>query len=174
MADQTLIIPAKIDARTFRRFAVFDTFCRQRLWRAPALFTVLMLAFSITCFAFQGSHSGAALLGTVLLVIGLGLPVVYVASFLLSVRNQSQRLKLDGIRTVYTIHLCEKHIQVVSDSETAQYQWEQIFCAYRKPDCIYLYVTSQRAFLIPVHEQDSAVWDLLVKKLPIEKRKSRF
>lgn len=173
MANQTLIVPAKIDARTFRRFAVFDTFRRQKRWRAPALFAALMLAFALVCFAFRDGRDGAALLGAVLLLVGLGLPAVYVGSFLLSVRKQGRRLGLDGAQTAYTLHLREEGIQMVSGRERAEFRWEQLFRAYRVPDCIYLYVSQQRAFLLPEDGQGGAVWTLLTEKLPAEKLEDR-
>ena len=60
MANQTLIVPAQISVRTFCRFAVFDTFYRQKRWRAPALFGILMLAFALVCFAFRDGRDGGA------------------------------------------------------------------------------------------------------------------
>jgi len=173
MATQTLIVPAQIDARIFCRFALFDAFCRQRRWRTPALFAVLMLAFALACFAFRDSRGGAVLLGVVLLLVGLGLPAAYVVSFLLSVRKQSRHMGLDGTRTAYTLHLRDEGIQVVSGKETAEFQWEQLFRAYRVPGCIYLYVSQQRAFLLPEAGQGDSVWALLMKKLPAEKLEDR-
>ncbi len=173
MANQTLIVPAQISVRTFCRFAVFDTFYRQKRWRAPALFGILMLAFALVCFAFRDGRDGAVLQGVVLLAVGLGLPAVYVISFLLSVRKQGRHMGLDGVRTAYTLHLRDEGIQVVSDKGMAEFQWEQLFCVYRVPGCIYLYVSQQRAFLLPEAGPGRAVWALLMKKLPAEKLEDR-
>lgn len=173
MEKQTITMPAKIDAATFRRFALFDTFHRQKRWRAPVLFAAVMAAFAAVCFACQGSRSGAALLGAVLLTVGLGLPAVYVLSYLLSVRKQGRRLGLDGSRPAYTLRLGEDGIQVVSGKERAEYRWEQMFYVYRVPACIYLYVTPRRAFLLPEDGQGGVAWALLMKKLPAEKLEDR-
>ena len=171
MERQTLMIPAKIDAETFRRFAMYDTFVRQGRWRAPALFAVILGASSAVCFAMRQSREGAAVLGAVLLTVGLGLPAFYVLNYLWSVRKQGRRL--DSSRIAYTLHLREEGLLVVAGQERMEYPWAQIALTCRARDCIYIYVGPQRAFLLPDCEQTEAAWALLQEKLPEEKRRDR-
>lgn len=171
MERQTLMIPARIDAETFRRFAIYDTFIRQGRWRAPALFAVILGASAGVCFAVGQSREGAVLLGVVLLAVGLGLPAFYVLNYLWSVRKQGKRL--DGSRIAYTLHLREEGLLAVAGQERAEFPWAQLFLACRARDCIYIYVSSQKAFLLPECAQSEAAWTLLQEKLPAEKRRDR-
>ena len=88
--ETELLVPARIDAAAFCRFAIFDAFSVRKRWRSPALFAALMSAFAAVCLAMHGSREGAGLLGGVLLAVGLGLPLVYVVSYVCSVRRQAK------------------------------------------------------------------------------------
>lgn len=171
MERQTLMIPARIDAGTFRNFALYDTFVRQRRWRAPALFAVILGASAGVCFAMRRSRGGAVLLGAVLLAVGLGLPAFYVLNYLWSVRRQGKRL--DGSRIAYTLHLREEGLLAVAGRERTEFPWERIVLACRARDCIYLYVSSQKAFLLPECGQSEEAWALLQEKVPPERRQDR-
>ena len=171
MERQTLMIPAKIDAETFRRFALYDTFVRQRRWRAPALFAAILGAAAAVCFFMRQSREGAALLGGVLLAVGLGLPAFYVLNYLWSVRKQGKRL--DSGRIAYTLHLKEEGLLVVAGQERAECAWDRIFLACRVRGCIYIYVSAQRAFLLPDCGQSEAAWALLREKVPGERLRER-
>ena len=77
MAAETnvLSIPVRMDTAAFREFSAFDVLTRQKRWRRPLLFAVLMVAFAIVCFTQVGQREGAALLGTVLTVVGTNIPL---------------------------------------------------------------------------------------------------
>lgn len=171
MERKTLMIPSRIDAETFRRFALYDTFVRQGRWRAPALFAAILGASAAVCLFMRQSREGAALLGGVLLAVGLGLPVFYVANFLWSVRKQGKRL--DGSQIAYTLHFKEEGLLAVAGQERAEYPWENIFLVCRVQGCIYIYVGPQKAFLLPDCGESEAAWALLQEKVPPEKRRER-
>lgn len=169
--EQTLIIPCKIDGAVFRRFALFDTFSRQGRWRAPAVFAAILLSAAAVCFAMRNRREGAVLLGAVLLAVGVGLPAVYVLNFLLSVQKRGRLLS--GSKTVYTLHFRESGLLALAGQERAEFPWERIFHVYRAEDCIYLYVSEQKAFLLPEGERSGEAWALLERRLPPEKRTDR-
>lgn len=171
MERETLIIPARINAGVFRRFALYDTFVRQGRWRSPALFAGILGAAAAVCLLMRQRREGAALLGGVLLAVGLGLPVFYVLNYLWSVRKQGKQL--DGRRIAYTLHLREEGLLALAGQERAECPWSQIFLACRDRGCIYIYVNARRAFLLPDCEQTEAAWALLQEKLPEEKRRDR-
>lgn len=167
-----ITIPVKIDAPVFRRFAVFDTLCRQKRWRSPALFAVIMAVFACVCLSMQGRQRGALLLGVVLLIIGLGLPAAYFLSFFLSVRTQIKKLGLSRQRDAYTLCLDKKGLEVFDGKENAFYPWETFYGAYRRKDVVYLYVSARRAYLLPdsqAGEKAGAIWDLLMQSLPADR-----
>lgn len=87
--ESTIIVPVRIDRKIFQDFSVFDTLVRQRRWQRPLVFALILLFFAVLCFAQVGKREGAILLGSVLTVVGLGLPAVYFGMFFYSVRQQA-------------------------------------------------------------------------------------
>lgn len=169
--ERNLIVPSRVDTDTFLQFGIFDTFRLQKLWRRPALFAAILCAFAAVCLI--SDREGGTLLGGVLLAVGLGLPLVYIANFMLSLRRQAGRRKLDGKRIVYTLRFQPEGVSVSTGQETASFSWEQIHHAYRVPGCIYLYAAPRRAFLLPENGQEESVWQVLAEHLPPEKREDR-
>ena len=72
------------------------------------VFAVLMVAFAVVCFTQVGVREGAALVGTVLAVVGLGLPLVYFLMFFRSVSQQAKKMGLTTPKDVYRVVLDEE------------------------------------------------------------------
>lgn len=162
-----MTIDVTLDKFTFRRFALFDMLRHRKQWRSPALFALILCASGGICFA-MGRVEGAALLGTVLIVVGLGLPAVYFLSFFRSLKQQITANDLLRPRKVYTVHVEEDGIRVKNEKEQAQYSWNQIHHAYRDTLAIYLYITPQRAFLLPddcIPDSPDALWHQITQSL---------
>ena len=51
MKQLTIHVPVQLDGAAFRRFALFDTFRRKRLWRRPALFALILAVSSALCYS---------------------------------------------------------------------------------------------------------------------------
>lgn len=175
----TLSVPVRMDTAAFREFSTFDVLTRQKRWRRPLLFAVLMLAFAVVCFTQVGRREGAALLGTVLTVVGIGLPIVYFVSFFQSVSKQAKRLKLDTPRDVYRVELSESGVRVLEAgrqdkrSLVQRYDWAQMYGAWRTATAVYLYVESNKAYLLPAGQIPGGVdaaWKFVQEKLPAEKQ----
>lgn len=169
--EKNLIVPSRVDMDTFMQFGIFDTFRLQKRWYRPAVFAVILCGFAVVCLV--SGREGGLLLGGALLAVGLGLPIAYVANFLLSLRRQAGRLKLDGKRIVYSLRFQPESVIVNTGKEEAAFPWEQIHHAYRVPGCIYLYAAPRRAFLLPENGQEETVWQALTEKLPPEKLSDR-
>lgn len=172
MKHDSILIPAKITEPIFRRFAFFDAFYHQKHWQRPVLFFLLMSAFSVPCFVLRDQRRGAALLGVVLLIVGLGLPLAYLLSFSLSLRRQMKQMDLRGQRIAYTLRLEPGGIHVTAGTETADYAWDTVHMVYRTADCDYLYVSARRAYLLPHGASAEKLWELLQSSLPPEKLRS--
>ena len=110
MRTGTVTAHVRINAGIFRRFALFDAFRLKRRWVSPAVFCAVFLALSFLCMASGREQSG--LIGTLLQVIGLGLPACYVLSFLVQVHDQCRRLGLKTLRPAYTLNLGETELRV--------------------------------------------------------------
>lgn len=151
-STSTITIHSKIDPKTFYAFAVFDTLSLRKRWISPAIFAGIFLLCSLICFSMHAKVEGAALLGAVLLIVGLGVPAVYFGTFFHSLYLQSKALKLKKAALAYTVQLDEKGVHVTSnksDGGAASFHWQQIFRVYMRPGCIYLYVSPTQAFLLP-------------------------
>ena len=171
--EKTITIPVSLDEKTFRRFAFFDTFILRKRWARPVIFSLILAAFAAVALLARKAQSG--MIASVLLVVGLGLPVVYVGSFLNQVNLQILRQKLKPARRVYTVTLREAGITVRNDRKqegTLELEWPALHRAYRKKGCVYLYVTPVKAFLLPdgqADAPDAEVWDYLKEHLGSEK-----
>ena len=163
MKSDTITVSSKIDPKTFYRFAIFDTLYLRKRWISPAIFAGLFFTCSLICFSMHSKAEQAALLGTVLLVVGLGVPAVYFGTFFRSLNLQSKTLKLQKAAVAYTVTLTEAGIQVTGNHPhggNASFLWDQIFGVYQRPGCIYLYVSPRQAFLLPEDCADASPEEL--------------
>ena len=158
-----------IDGSVFRRFAVYDSFVRKKGWRNPVIFAGIMTAFAVACFAMRKTHEQAMLLGWVLLGVGLVLPIVWFGMFFVSINAQITRNGLSPTKAQYFVTLAPDKIQVTRGEEKAEYQWEDIYMACHVKGCIYLYVSSARAYLMPDCKDTPAAWEKITASLPAEK-----
>lgn len=168
MKSGSVWLDARITPEVFREFAFFDTFRRQKRWKGPALFALIMGGFAGVCFALRGSREQAALIGAVLLLVGLGLPAAYVLSFFLSVRRREKALKAAGNPVAYQLRLEEDGLRVRQGEQEERYPWEQTALACRLKRCLCVYVEPRRAFLLPPRdgEEEERLWAFLTARLP--------
>ncbi|MCL1875718.1 MAG: hypothetical protein FWF87_05615 [Synergistaceae bacterium] len=174
MENKPITINVTVDDVIFRKFAVFDSLFRKRIWVLPLIFASIMSAFALACFAMRGNADQAAMIGSVLLVIGLGLPAAHILAFFRSVKTQIKAMGLERPRPVYSLSLSGEPdgARVTNIDKPAQYEWDGLFGAYRVSGCTYLYVEANKAFLLPdaqVEEGAEALWSLLSDMLPAEK-----
>lgn len=174
MRPDTITIPSRIDTKTFRRFAVFDTLVRQKRYRSPVIFAGIMLVFACICYLMDGRAEQAALLGSVLLGIGILLPAVYFSTFFFSVNAQAKKMKLEPPKHVYTVTMtdAEDGLTIVTptgEGGTLRLKWAGLHAAYRVNGCIYLFVSLRQAFLLPDGQANvtpDELWDYLGEKMP--------
>ena len=164
-----IVIPVKLEEKTFKRFARFDMFVLRKKWVRPAVFSLILIAFAFAALLTRKQQSG--MIAAVLLVVGLGLPLVYFGTFVSQVNMQALRQKLNPPKKVYTVTLRENGIHVENNrkkEEPLEMPWENIQMAFRKKDCVYLYVSPVKAFLLPAGQAsvpDSEVWRFLIDRL---------
>lgn len=172
MNNDSIIIPVKLDTKTFRDFAAFDTLKRQKRWKSPAIFAGILMAFALVCFAMNSRADQAVFIGSVLMIIALGLPAVYFGMFFRSLDAQAKAMKLNPARLVYTVRLTgeDNGVKVTSAAvknnsvNSVNFNWKDLYAAYRVTGCIYLYVSNRQAFLLPDEQADvtaDELWDYL-------------
>lgn len=170
MKQISIHVPVQIDGPAFRRFALFDTFRRRKLWRRPALFAFILTLSSVLCYS-RYPQEGSLLLGTILVVLGLGLPLVWYLSYEHSLHTQAKKMGLlKGPRRAYTLIFQEDGIQVSQDlgKTFSPVAWASVTAAYRREGITYLYV-GDHAYLLPhsqVQEGMDALWAMLGRHLP--------
>ncbi len=113
--DKTITIPVRLDERTFRRFARFDMFSLRKRWIRPALFSLILIVFAFIALLARKEQSG--MIAAVLLAVGIGLPVVYIGTFLSQVNMQAARRGLKPARNVYTVRLRNEGILVTNSQK---------------------------------------------------------
>lgn len=176
--NTVLSVPVQLDAGMFRDFAFFDVLQRQKRWRRPLLFGVILLAFAAVCFTQVGAREGAALLGGVLTAVAVGLPLVYFGMFFRSVSQQAKKMGLSTPRSVYRVELGPEGVRMWPAGQqdkakpAAVHGWESIYGAWRTDRAVYLYYNPGQAYLLPAGEIPGgaqSAWTLLEEQLPAEK-----
>lgn len=154
----------------FFRFTMFDTFRRKKMWQSPVIFASILTVCAMVCF-YLHHIDGAVMLGTVLMVVGLGLAIFYFVSFFLSLFLQIRKQGLP--RAVYTLTLTNtKEFHIANATEQIDYPWKKVYHAYHGKTATYLYATPARAFILPhyfVEGGAEELWKLISKKLPADK-----
>lgn len=172
MKQPSIHIPVQISAAEFRAFALFDTFRRKRQWRRPAVFLLIMGVSAALCYS-RYPQEGALLLGSILLVLGLALPLTWYLLYEHSLHVQAKKMGLlKAPRRVYTLVFAEEGIQISQDlgKTFTPLSWGSVTAVYRRPDITYLYA-GERAWLLPhsqVREGESSLRALLARRLPPE------
>lgn len=163
-----MTIAVRLSESHYRQFLIFNVLKRQKLYTSPVIFASILTFSAIVCFLMHHIE-GAVLLGSVLLVVGWGVPVVYLTTFFASLKKQVAMQKLNPPRLVYTLHFEEDSevFEISNDKERARYRWRDVFHAYYETDSIYLFITKDKAFLLPLALLDSTdeVWNLIVANL---------
>jgi len=163
-------IDVMLTAALFRRFTMFDILRRRKMWRSPVIFASILGGCACVCFVMH-HVDGAILLGSVLLIVGLGMPTVYFTTFFSSLRKEIKKQNLVTPRLVYTLELTDKPdgIFIKNKKEKATYRWDQVFHVYRDKNATYLFLTAARGFILPhecVPEGSEALGELLSQLLP--------
>lgn len=173
MKQNNLVIQSRIGPEVFREFAVFDTLYRQKRYLRPLLFAAIMGAFAAVCFSQRGQREQAALLGGVLLAVGLGLPLVYFLTFFYSVYKQAKQLKGKKAPLAYTVELSQEQLAVLIGEQRAEYRWEDILVIYRIRHSTCLYVAANRAYLLSAADgrEEEKRWAFLCEHIPNKKRR---
>ena len=172
-----IIANVTLDGKTFRKFATFDTLIRTKRIGQILLFTGIMLFFTTLSVLVGGTD--ARTLTITLAGIGLFLPLLYLGTFFRSVRYQIEHNGLRKGRFLYRLHLTDAPDGVeVTDAnqQSARYEWDKLYGAYRVKNATYLYVIKTQAFLLPDDSMEAgadALWNFLSMRLPPEKLHDR-
>ena len=158
-----MLINCRITGDIFRRFAYYDAFIRKKAMRNIGIFVLISAAFSAVSFA-----GGGAALGCVFTALAVLLPCVYLFVFASSVKKQQKKLNTASAEPAYTAELFDKErgARITSRSdECLSIGWNDVTLAHRAGNCVYLYISSGKAFLLPC-EDSAELWNFLCGVLP--------
>ncbi|MBR1820795.1 MAG: YcxB family protein [Clostridia bacterium] len=173
--SRQITIPVKLDEKTFKRFSRFDMFRLRKRWVRPVVFALILIAFAAV--ALLTGKAQAGMIASVLLVVGLGLPLVYFGSFLSQVNVQAAQRGLGKGRPVYTVCLDFDGITVTNklkEEPPVTVKWKDAQAAFKAKGCVYLYVSAVRAFLLPDGQADAgddALWAYIEEHMGAKAKK---
>ena len=150
--QNTVTVSVHLTADAFRKFAFYDSFRMKRRWVSPAVFTGIMLAFSLVCLL--SGRPGSIFLGSVLLIVGLGVPAVWFGTYFSQLNAQIKAMGLDKKDSipVYTLRMTKEDIRIRNDRKPEPEQilrWDRVPGIWRGKDAWYLYVAQSKAFIMP-------------------------
>ncbi len=155
MSGTSVTYRVHMDIKTFRAFALYDTFRLKKHARLPIGFFLIMTAFSVIALCSGKPQSG--LIAGVLWLIGLGMPSLYAGTFLGQIRKQGREFRLEKPRLVYTGTLTRDEITVHNElkpEEDQHLEWDRLYRVVRRKGCFYLYAVPSKAFLLPDADAD--------------------
>ena len=177
MKSNAVTVRVRLEESMFRKFALFDTFVLGKRWKLPTYFALILVGFSLVCL-FSGKDE-SWLVGGLLMLIGLGMPAVYVFTFLYQVKQKARLFGLKTPKAMYTVTLTGNNVNIHNDYKSepeVTLSWDKLFGAVRVKDAIYLYAVRARAFILPDGQADAEpdeVWALIGRMLPPEKRSDK-
>ena len=169
--EKELRIEAKITPEAFREFSYFDALTRRKRYKGPLVFCLILAVSAAVCFTQVGRRENAAFLGGVLLIVGLGLPAVYLASFFSFVRRNARLLAGKKIPAAYTVILNSAGVVIPAGEKTLTCPWDKVFYVYRIRHSTCIYVEQDRAYMLPLQDPgtEERLWAFLCGALPAEK-----
>ena len=148
--QKSVTLPIHLDGKTYIHFAWFETFIQQKRWQRPALWAGLFTLSALICLGYHLVKGTGLSLAIVLFVVGLGLPIVYLSNFQSGLRRQVKVSKMDQKpQYAYTLTFKDDCMEALHGDQKKEYPWADLVGAWRRSDCIYIYHTPGRAFLLP-------------------------
>lgn len=159
--ENAITFVSKISPLCFIRFGFFDSYRLRKKWKMPLLVTGGFLALALLARVCTGRLSGAETWMNIALVIAAAIPVMNVSAFWGGLLNQIGKHQLSRHTTNYLVVLGPKGVGIIHKTEHAHCSWEHVYRIYRVPGCIYLYVSADRAFLLPDAENTEDAWAMI-------------
>lgn len=161
-------IHVHIDPGMFRRYCAFDTFRRQRRWYLPVM--IGMVLITIALGGLLGLLPVSEAVAGVLMGLGIAVPVGIFGLYFIQIEAQIAAQHLKENPEVYFLRLNDNGVQINGgqDQKSVEVPWERLWAAFRREDCVYLYVTPERALILPDGQTGVSreeLWRYLVKMM---------
>ena len=162
-------VHVRLDADTYRRYCNFDAFRRRRKWFTPLMASMCLIAVSMFLLLRQDrAYTTAA---GVLMGLGIAVPMVFFGLYFIQQQAQIVGQGLKGGQPIYSIRLAEEGIRVTNDRRSepsVDMDWSGLYAAFRRRGCVYLYVSPERALILPDGQasvSDAALWSFILRHM---------
>lgn len=155
----------------FIRFGIFHRFLAERRYMTFLLLSLTMIGFGI--YSLFTSREGY---GIFLFLMAVFLPVVSYFGFRFTLKRQAAKMNLseENPPSYYSATLSEDEILIKNSKESTVLPWDHVRTVYLFPDCLYLYISINKAFVFPFSKTDDALQELLQRKLGRRLKKTVF
>ena len=154
-------VPCVIDQKSFRDFAVFNSF-RFR-WRGVSL---MLFPLFMIVLAIINRNTGSNAFFWIFLVLGFLMPAAYLFQFDRSLRNQIRVNHLEQPRVFYTVTVSPETIVVENQTERQELPWNKLYRVFRYRNYIYIYATPARVFILTCSAGEDTcnrLWEMIVQ-----------
>lgn len=162
-------IHVRLDAAAFRRYCAFDTFRRQRRWYAPVLIAMVLITAALAgLLKLVPMSEGTA---GVLMGLGIAIPMVIFGLYAIQIEAQIAGQHLKDAPAVYSLSLSADGVRITNDQKKeppVELAWHQLWAAFRRKDCVYLYASPERALILPDGQgsvSGEEVWRYICKNM---------
>ena len=165
-----IVIRVRLNREQFIRFCNFDTFKRQRRWFLPVMASMILMTASVFLLLFVPQDT--SIFAGITTGLAIAVPMIWFGLYFIQLQVQAVQMNLKENPEVYSLWLRNEHVRVVSAAKPespVDLYWNQFFAAYRRKDCIYLYVNPQRAFILPSGQSsasDEELWRFISGNMP--------
>ncbi|MDD3430063.1 MAG: YcxB family protein [Oscillospiraceae bacterium] len=165
---ESISIDSLLSKKDYLNFCRFRSYYLNKASRNLLVFPLLLALFAIMNFVLKNT-----VLGWILLVLALLIPLWMSLSLRGYAIKEAKNFGLEKPRVVYSFRLNNEAIHVENNHEKADYQWSQVWKLFRTKQYFYLYMTPQRAFIIPIEGMESGeeeqLWTLAGQRMAAEK-----
>lgn len=173
MLKNHISIPVVLNEKQFKDFIMFDSTTKNKRYKTTLSITVMLFTLATLCFASKENLPIAEGFGNFMIVFCVLIPSNYFRTFHNTIKTQTEKMRLNPPRQVYTINLSTSatgihHFYPNENTAAGQFSWKNVDGAYKTKHAIYLYVTPQQALIIPdtVQSPDYAtIWQFIKSNL---------
>lgn len=159
-------INVKMNTRVFKQFSYFNNFRKDFKSKMIWFFPLAFLLFGIPLF-FINSRT----LGTIIIIVGFGYPLIYFLLFNLIINKQVYNQKLYIDRDVYICNFSNSGLFVKDyKGNSISFKWNEIYKIFETNEAFYTYVIPQKAYIIPKRnvgfKQGKNLQKIIIENLP--------
>ncbi len=152
-----------LDKKLYSDFVYFENFCRKKIWVLPLFFMIISFTIAFVCFLISSSKNLDYLLTFLFITIGITLPIVYFYSYWSSLKKQLKIFDLKKNISAYSLYFSKNSVEIFESNNKKTYNLDSIYNVFMYKDSIYLFVESNKAYILPIKQMDNKLNSFLTK-----------